>query len=240
MSRLDDARLVREEYASERGLEARRAAYRDAEGDDPRELAFRAVAEVESAHVLEVGCGPGELAERIGRELGAAVVAIDQSERMVQLASARGVDARVGDVQDLPFADDSFDCAVAAWMLYHLPDLDRGLAELRRVLRPGGRLVAVTNHHDHLIELREAIGAARAFLDSSFSGDNGADVLARHFDRVERRDAAGTATFGDSEAVASYAQAIMVAADVAGDPYAVDVPLVARRHSAVFVAEKAV
>jgi hypothetical protein len=100
--------------------------------------------------------------------------------------------------------------------------------------------VVVTNHHDHLIELREAIGAGHAFVDSSFSGENGADVLARHFDHVERRDAAGTATFGDSEAVASYAQAIMVAADVAGDPYAVDVPLVARRHSAVFVAEKAV
>lgn len=239
MSRLDDARLVREEYASERGLEARRAAYRDAEGDDPRELAFDAVAEVAPAAVLEVGCGPGELAERIGRELGASVVAIDQSERMVELASARGVDARVGDVQELPVGDGSFDCAVAAWMLYHVSDLDRGLAELRRVLRPGGRLVAVTNHHDHLIELREAIDAPRAFLDSSFSGDNGTDVLARHFERVERRDASGIATFADSEAVASYARAIMAAADVAGDPYAVEVPLVARRHSAVFVAEKA-
>jgi SAM-dependent methyltransferase len=195
VNRLDDARLVREEYASERGLEGRRAAYRDAEGDDPRELAFAAVAEVERAAVLEVGCGPGELAERIGRELGVAVVAVDQSERMVELASARGVDARVGDVQDLSFGDCSFDCAVAAWMLYHVPDLDRGLAELRRVLRPGGRLVAVTNHRDHLIELLEAIGAPRAFFDSTFTGENGADVLARHFGRVERRDASGTATF---------------------------------------------
>jgi SAM-dependent methyltransferase len=239
VSRLDDVRLVREEYASERGLEARRAAYREAEGDDPRELAFAAVAEVDPAEVLEVGCGPGELAERIGRELDATVVAVDQSERMVELASARGVDARVGDVQKLPFGDDSFDCAVAAWMLYHVPDVDRGLAELRRVLRPGGRLVAVTNHNDHLIELREAIGAPRAFLDSSFSGDNGADALARHFDRVERRDAAGTATFRDREAVASYARSIMAVADVAADPYTVEVPLVTRRHSAVFVAETA-
>ena len=44
-------------------------------------------------------------------------MAVDQSERMVELASARGVDACVGDVQELPFADESFDCAVAAWML---------------------------------------------------------------------------------------------------------------------------
>jgi SAM-dependent methyltransferase len=239
VSRLDDARLVRDEYASERGLEARRAAYRDVEGEDPRELAFDAVAEVEPAEVLEVGCGPGELAERIGRELGATVVAIDQSEQMVELALARGVDARVGDVQDLAFGDDSFDCVVAAWMLYHVSDLHRGLDEPRRVLRPGGRLVAVTNHLDHLLELRAAIGAPRAFLDSSFSGDNGAAALARHFDHVERRDAQGTATFRDQEAVASYARSIMAVADVAGDPYTVEVPLAARRHSAVFVAEKA-
>jgi SAM-dependent methyltransferase len=239
VSRLDDARLVREEYASERGLEGRRAAYKEAEGDDPRELAFAAVAEIKPADVLEVGCGPGELAERIGRELGATVLAVDQSERMVELASARGVDARVGDVQDLPFADESFDCAVAAWMLYHVADLRRGLAELHRVLRPGGRLVAVTNHVDHLLEVRKAIGAPRAFADSTFSGDNGAAALARHFKHVERRDAAGTATFCDREAVSSYADSIMLVVDVAFDPEDIDVPIVARRHSAVFVAEKA-
>ena len=82
--------------------------------------------------VLEVGCGEGELAERVQRELGAEVVALDQSERMVELTRRRGVDARVGDVQDLPFPDECFDVAVAAWMLYHVPDLDRGLGELAR------------------------------------------------------------------------------------------------------------
>ena len=47
---------------------------------------------------------------------------------------ARGVHAVIGDVQELPFPDADFDCAVAAWMLYHVPDLDRGIAELARVL----------------------------------------------------------------------------------------------------------
>jgi len=60
-------------------------------------------------------------------------------------------------VQSLPFADESFDTAVAAWMLYHVPDIDRGIAELARVLAPGGRLVAVTNSELHLHELRELI-----------------------------------------------------------------------------------
>ena len=94
---------------------------------DARDLAFDAVAEVEPRRVLEVGCGRGELAERVIAPSSACeLVAIDQSERMVELTRARGVDARVGDVQALPFEDAAFDCAVAAWMLYHVPDLDRG------------------------------------------------------------------------------------------------------------------
>jgi SAM-dependent methyltransferase len=237
--RLDDAGLVREDYASELGLEARRAAYRNAEGDDPRELAFAAVAEVEPGDVLEVGCGPGELAERISRELRAAVIAVDQSERMVELASARGVDARLGDVQDLPFEDESFDVAVAAWMLYHVPDLDRALSELRRVLRPGGRLVAVTNFRDHLLEVREAAGIPAPFLDASFSGDNGEGTLARHFDAIERREGHGTTRFPTREAVASYAQSLTVFRELEFQVDNVAVPMTARCHNAIFVAEKA-
>src|SRR6266581_1282352 len=91
--------------------------------------------------------------DRLRNELGVTVIGVDQSERMVELQRSKGIDARVGDVQKLPFADGEFDVALAAWMLYHVPDLDRGLAELARVLRPGGRLVAVTNAEDHLREL---------------------------------------------------------------------------------------
>ena len=60
----------------------------------------------------------GELAERVARELGAEVVAIDISPRIVEIACGRGVDARMGDVQALPFADGEFDCVVANWVLY--------------------------------------------------------------------------------------------------------------------------
>jgi SAM-dependent methyltransferase len=239
VNRLDDPRLVREEYASESGLRTRQAAYELATGDDPRELAFQAIAEAAPSEVLEVGCGPGELAARVGDELGAAVVAIDLSERMVELARERGVDARVGDAQDLPFEDERFDCVVAAWMLYHVRDLQLTLAELGRVLRPGGRLVAVANHLDHLHELREAIGAPRAFFRSTFNGSNGKASLERHFARVDERDSTGATTFPDREAVAGYARSIGRLADFEPRLEDIDVPLVARRHSVVYVAEKA-
>lgn len=236
----NDPAVVRREYATETGLEGRRAAYRYADGPDAPEMAFDAVREVSPARVLEVGCGPGELAQRIGAELGADVVAVDISSRMVELARSRGVEAIVGDVQDLPFENASFDCAVAAWMLYHVPDLDRGLAELARVLRPGGRLVAVTNRLDHLKELRELIGKPRTSIDDGpFHGGNGQELLARHFARVEERDAGGTIRFPDREAVQAYVEAsITLMGESAGVP-PLEGPFVVRRSPVVFVAEKA-
>ena len=158
MKDLNDPDLVRVQYADEANLGARKAIYADAEGPDVRELALRAVGEIAPQSVLEVGGGEGELAGRIVRELGAELVLVDQSERMVEISRSRGLDARVGDVQALPFADESFDCAVAAWMLYHAADVNLAVAELARVLRPGGRLVAVTNGAGHLAELRELAG----------------------------------------------------------------------------------
>jgi SAM-dependent methyltransferase len=237
--KLNDPRLVREEYASERGLRTRQAAYRLATGDDPRELAFEAIAEAAPSDVLEVGCGPGELAARVGNELGSNVVALDLSERMVDLARQRGVDARVGDAQELPFEDEHFDCVVAAWMLYHVADLHSALGELHRVLRPEGRLVAVTNHLDHLLELRSAVGAPEDVFRSSFNGSNGKAALERHFAGVDERDATGWTTFPDRDAVESYAGSIRRLVDFEPRLEIVDGPLVARRHSVVYVAEKA-
>ncbi len=200
---LDDPALVRQEYASEAGLEARRSIYENAEGDDAREVAFRAIAHGRPERVLEVGPGPGELSARIARELGAEVVAVDVSERMVELARGRGVDARVGDVQALPFEDASFDTVVAAWMLYHVPDLDRGLAEIARVLGPDGRLVAVTNSELHLDEARAHAGVSMVGR-LPFNRDNGEEILLRHFDVVERIDVDGWVTFPDGEAIRRY------------------------------------
>jgi ubiquinone/menaquinone biosynthesis C-methylase UbiE len=210
--------------------------YEQAEGPDPRQWALEAVAAEEPRRVLEVGGGEGELAERLLRELGAEVVGIDQSKAMVAEQRAKGIDARVGDVQSLPFADGEFDVAVAAWMLYHVPDLDLGLGELARVLRPGGVLVAVTNGVDHLQELWDLAQRATALRMFTFRSENGEDALLRHFDRVERREARGWVTMDDA-AVRRFAGSwdalgSLVEMPPLGEPKRV------RRHSTVFVARK--
>jgi SAM-dependent methyltransferase len=229
--KINDPVDVREQYATEANLAARRALYEGADGPDPRQLALDAVAEGRPARVLEVGGGPGELSARMARELGVDVVMIDVSPRMVELARSRGVDARVGDIQSLEFADASFDCVVAAWVLFHLPDLDAGIAELARVLRPGGRLVAATNAEDHMLELRRLAGAAA--WARIFTRENGAEILGRHFAVVERRDADGVVSIESEELVHGWFESL-------GDPHAVlapfTVPMSVRRESSGVVA----
>jgi SAM-dependent methyltransferase len=232
---LDDPNLVREQYADETRLAARKRAHEFGEGPDARELVFAAVRKGQPRRILEVGCGEGELAERMFRELRATVVAIDQSERMVELARARGVDARVGDAQSLAFDDATFDCAVAAWMLFHVADLAGALSELARVLRGGGRLVAATNGPDHLRELYELAGAAP--FQSRFNSSNAQVALLRHFRSVERVDARGWIVFPDRRAAQAYVDsAISLAGHVVRS---VDGPIRARRTPSIFVAEKA-
>jgi SAM-dependent methyltransferase len=193
-----------------------------------------AVAEAKPRRVLEVGGGEGELAERIVNELGAELVSIDQSERMVVIQRSKGLDARVGDAQELPFAEGEFDAAVAAWMLYHVPDPHRAIAELARVLRPGGTLVAVGNSHDHLAELGDLMGRDREYRREVFGRETGEEWLRRSFADVERIDVDGWVVM-DEDAVRRYVASWSDLGDVVDVP-PVPEPLRVRRACSVFVA----
>lgn len=159
----------------------------------------------EGARVLEVGVGSARmwdtLMERVPPDWRLTLT--DRSEGMV--AAARSVFDRwgraatfgVADVQALHFADGAFDLVFANHMLYHVSDLSAAVAELRRVLRPGGRLVAATNGREHLAEIVDLLRALRADWPGlrvdvperlSFTLETGAAALEAAFDHVVGHD----------------------------------------------------
>jgi len=105
--------------------------------------------DVAGRRVLDAGCGSGLLASAL-RARGAQLVGFDASPAMVDLARNRlgeGSAVHVADLAEpLPFDDAEFDDVVASLVLHYLPDWTAPLAELRRVLRPGGRLLLSVNH----------------------------------------------------------------------------------------------
>ncbi len=104
------------------------------------------LAGVESGQrVLDVGCGPGALSTELVRRLGpAAVSAIDPSETFVVAARERlpGIAVAQASAEQLPVPDDSFDAAIAQLVVHFMTDPVAGLAEMRRVTRPGGVVAA--------------------------------------------------------------------------------------------------
>ena len=98
---------------------------------------------VEGGRLLEVGCGSGWQLERM-KELGWSVKGIDFDPEAASAARARGLDVVVGDVRELNLPTGSFDAVVMAHVLEHVFDPVSLLAECRRLLKPGGRLISIT------------------------------------------------------------------------------------------------
>jgi ubiquinone/menaquinone biosynthesis C-methylase UbiE len=154
-----------------------------------------------AANVLELGCGPGELWDRNRDRIpeGWHITLSDFSPGMVQeaqqrlQASGHHFDFMHIDAQVIPFEESHFDAVIANHMLYHVPDRAKALAEIRRVLKPGGRFYAATNGETHMAELKKLVGEfsladiARweSFTISSFRKENGREELSKCFDAVK-------------------------------------------------------
>jgi demethylmenaquinone methyltransferase / 2-methoxy-6-polyprenyl-1,4-benzoquinol methylase len=158
-----------------------------------RRLTARAVV-VPGARVLDACCGTGELA-LAARAEGGRVTGLDFSERMLERARRKSseVDWVRGDLLELPFDDASFDVATVGFGVRNVEDVGRALRELRRVLRPGGRLAILELVRptgpltlfyrvwfDRLVPLAGKVlpgGAAYAYLPASVKRFPGASEL---------------------------------------------------------------
>lgn len=145
---------VYDEEASKR-LEA---LYTSASMADRRELIRDRLDLRPGEAILSIGCGPGfetaELAEAVG--ISGQVHGIDTSEAVLEIAGRRCDDmAQVtlerADATDIPVADESFDAAVAVQIYEYIQDVDSAVAELARVLRPGGRATVYATDWDSIV-----------------------------------------------------------------------------------------
>ena len=109
--------------------------------------------------VLDIGSGPGLLAAEMAGEVGptGAVTGVDPSEDMLAIARAQVTDGEThltfvpGGATELPFEDDSFDAATSTQVYEYVADMPAALAEARRVLRPGGRLLVLDTDWDSIV-----------------------------------------------------------------------------------------
>lgn len=152
------------------------------------------------AQVLELGCGPGDLwrenANRVSHAW--AITLSDFSAGMIAQAREnlngllQGVRMAVVDVQSIPFQESRFDVVIANHFLYHVLDRQRALCEIRRVLKPGGRLYTSTIGANHLMEISDLVTSFDPAIedlfksqDRPFTLDNGEAQLRGWFSQVE-------------------------------------------------------
>jgi ubiquinone/menaquinone biosynthesis C-methylase UbiE len=161
--------------------------------------------------ILDVGCGSGAYSRSLrAAHPGRLIVAADLSEGM---AAAGGAPNAVADATALPFADRSFDAAVALHMLYHVPSPAAAIAEIRRVLRPGGTLVISTNAAGDKAELRRVHADAAAEVGFTlpsegpamrFNLDEAETIAGQYFTTVQRRDLESLVTVPIAEPVVAF------------------------------------
>lgn len=126
------------------------------EAEEP--LVDEALEGLSPGRALDAGCGTGRHAARLAA-LGHETIGVDRSEAMLAVARERvpGAEFRSGDFTDLPLEDDSMDVAVCALALTHLPDPAPAVAELGRVVRPGGRIVLSDAHPAFVLFVGQAL-----------------------------------------------------------------------------------
>ena len=150
----------------------------------------------EGMALLELGCGTGEM--WLGRggiiEGCSRFVLSDLSEGMLNMAretlrGQEGIEFGIVDIQDIPFADREFDVVIANMMLYHVPDLKKGLREVRRVMKANGTFYCATYGENGMMKYICGLFEDRRIrepVNDAFTLQNGERKLKTVFSDVER------------------------------------------------------
>lgn len=159
----------------------------------------------DNARILELGTGSARVWVQNKNRIPQAwnITLSDFSEGMLAEAEKNLVDIEHDfsfkqiDIQDIPFEDNSFDMLMANHMLYHVPDIDKAIKEVKRVLKPKGKFYASTNAKGHMLEATQMLSKVAQILPSevvannfshSFTLESAPDYLNKYFKTIKRFD----------------------------------------------------
>ena len=198
MSTINNQKNVKEQYANASNLNTRISIHQKYSTNKMGfgNWIFSNYKITEGMKVLELGCGTGDMWK--GHEdlmsKCSKIIFSDFSEGMLENAKANigsnvNIEYQIIDIQDIPFEDESFDVVIANMMLYHVPDMKRGLSEVRRVLKTGGAFYCATFGEYGIIEYLSKTLSAYGVEDNvnkNFTLQNGKELLAPFFSNVQR------------------------------------------------------
>lgn len=218
-NKIDNTDLVKEQYKNSSNLDARINLHSfNINKIDWHVWCFEKMNMPEGSKVLELGCGNGLLwtknKEAIKQSLD--ITLSDLSEGMLQGAKKNinnpNIKYQIIDVQDIPYEDECFDVVIARHMLYHVPDIDKALSEIKRVLKPNGKFYVSTNGSENMKELKDLVNGynkdtkynpQKVFADK-FGIENGTEILKRYFNNVKLEKFDGQIVVDKAEPVVGY------------------------------------
>lgn len=172
-----------------------------------------------NTRILELGCGIGKLwnknKDKIRKDLN--IVLSDFSNSMLKIAKdkLKEIDYEFAykkiNAEEIPYEDESFDIVIAQHMIYFVPNIEKALAEIKRILSPGGMLYVTANSCESMAELNELTEkfAPNLGLDSNgfsnrFNLENGRVILEKYFSEIDIEILDGKIIIDDAKPVVSY------------------------------------
>ena len=178
--------------------------------------------------ILELGCGTGSMWKGQNSIINSCHIIIlsDCSEGMVQSAKENLVEYEkiryeVIDIQKIPYDDKTFDVVIANMMLYHVPDLNKALAEVRRVLRDNGTFYCATYGENGIIKYLSELLLPYGLYDNqnkNFTLQNGDKILSRYFERIRKLEYEDSLAVTDINDIIDYIYSLSDMTELSAEP----------------------
>ena len=205
------------------------------------------------ANILELGCGPGEMWKECASRIpaGWVITLTDLSDGMLDAAwrnlvpLGRNFKFEQMDAQSIPYGDKIFDAVVANHMLYHVPDREKALVEIKRVLKDDGRLIATTVGNVHMQEIYQWLKRVNTnerpdMFSNPFTLENGLQQLQEVFSQVKRTQYADNLQVTEIDPLITYIRSSIGAMDLSEDKLEElkkDLTVVLKKEGKIFISK---